>query len=137
MNRALRRTQNEILRKREGAERRAFATGRWPAWEPKAITYGEVGAGWCAEIHTAYHNTILAVLHRTVKTEWGPVEHLAIRNATSTDIPWAVKQRVKDELIGTDRIALEVFPKTNELVDDANMYHIWVMPADFTLPFTI
>ncbi len=137
MNRSVRRTQEKLLRAKQGDERRAFATGRWPPWETKSLVYGEVGSGWCAEFHTAYHNTVLAVLHRTIQTEWGPVEHLAIRNATNTDVPWAVKQRIKDELIGLDKIGIEVFPKSDELVDNAELYHIWVMPDDFTLPFSI
>jgi hypothetical protein len=66
---------------------------------------------------------------------WGEVDHAAIRNCSSTDVPWAAKQRIKDELFGKDRVAVEVFPLADELVDSANMYHLWVMPAGYRLPF--
>jgi len=74
---------------------------------------------------------------RPVPTEWGIVTHACICNTGNTDIPWAEKQKIKDELFGPDRIALEVFPAADELVDGANMYHIWVLPAGMELPFSL
>ncbi|WP_444876696.1 DUF7694 domain-containing protein [Brevibacillus daliensis] len=63
--------------------------------------------------------------------------HACIRNVENTDIPWAEKQRIKNELFGTERVAVEVFPAQSELVDEANMYHIWLLPADMKLPFSL
>jgi len=51
--------------------------------------------------------------------------------------PWRDKQRVKDELFGPGYTAIEVMPPREELIDEADMYHIWVLPAGFLLPFTI
>lgn len=33
--------------------------------------------------------------------------------------------------------AVEVFPATRDLVDVANMYHLWVLPKSVQLPFTL
>lgn len=67
---------------------------------------------------------------------WGPVTHLIIRrHDQGKSIPWAHKQRIKDELVGADRTAVEVFPSAQNLVDDADVYHLWVLPVDFALPF--
>jgi hypothetical protein len=72
------------------------------------------------------------------QTEWGEVTHIAIRRHDGgTSIPWADKQRIKDDLVGPERLAIEVFPPRDELDDAANMYHLWVLPAGFELPFRL
>lgn len=98
-----------------------------------------IGNGWFAELDRVYSSEDgqYAVMTRPVETEWGRLIHACIRNVEGTDIPWAEKQRIKDELLGTDRTAIEVFPASSDLVDEANMYHLWVLPAGMRLPFTI
>lgn len=97
------------------------------------------GTGWFSEMDRVYRsvNNKYLVMIRTVNSDWGEVEHAAIRNLESTDIPWQEKQRIKNELFGNERIAIEVFPKKSELVDAANMYHLWIMPKEMELPFGI
>lgn len=101
-----------------------------------------IGDGWFNEFDKVYSNGLYAVLVRTVETEWGPVIHAAMRNAlgpggTGTDIPWAEMQKIKNELFGRERVGVEVFPKESELIDAANMYHIWILPENMNLPFGI
>ncbi|MGG5368386.1 DUF7694 domain-containing protein [Enterococcus sp. DIV0240a] len=92
--------------------------------------------GWVAEMDRGYTDGNFAVLVRTVETEkYGPVLHAAIRNVENTDIPWCEKQRIKNELFGTEREAIEFFPRESELIDEANMYHLWVFPPGEQLPF--
>ncbi|CEG25989.1 DUF7694 domain-containing protein [Bacillus sp. B-jedd] len=115
---------------------RRFEPG--PPWIKHATPSIQLLAnGWFAEVERVYSNREYAVLIRTADTEWGPVEHAAIRNVASSDITWAEKQRIKNEIFGPERIAIEVFPKESELVDEANMYHLWVLPEGMTLPFGI
>lgn len=96
----------------------------------------QYGHGWVKELDKAYTDGVYAVLVRTVETEqFGPVMHAAIRNVDNTDIPWASKQQIKNELFGFERQAIEFFPRESKLVDDANMYHLWVLPPAITLPF--
>jgi hypothetical protein len=95
------------------------------------------GTGWFGELDSAYSDGEYAVMTRKVETEWGEVIHACIRNVDNTDIPWAEKQRIKNELLGEEHIAIEVFPKISELVDQANMYHLWVLPVKMKLPFSI
>lgn len=109
--------------------------GNWKQGKsPKEVGYG---SGWVAEMDRAYVDGIYAVMVRTIKTKWGIVEHACIRNVLNTDIPWAEKQRIKNELFGEERAAVEVFPAVSELVDEANMYHLWVFEKGFKLPFTL
>lgn len=77
------------------------------------------------------------VSSRQIRTPIGVVEHLAIENIQGGDIPWAVKQEIKDELFGTRAVAIEVYPTKKNLVDVADVYHLWVLPKGYTLPFGI
>lgn len=130
MNRAEKRQQ---LREKENPFRKGWINHP----SPKGLQ--KFGTGWFAEMDRVYRsqdNQYVAMI-RTTKTEWGEVEHAAMRNLRSTDISWAEKQRIKNELFGVERIAIEVFPKESELVDAANLYHIWVLPNEFKIPFGI
>lgn len=97
------------------------------------------------------------VTSRILFTEWGKVEHAAIiykpvgfgkddnideaidniSTDGSNDIPWKIKQQIKNEIFGKDRIAIEVFPKESNLVDVSDVYHLWILPKGFKLPFGI
>lgn len=76
------------------------------------------------------------MLVRDLTTEWGPLRHMMI-GASVDGIPptWAEKQRIKNELGGRERAAIEVFPAASRLVDGADAYHLWLLPADMRLPF--
>jgi hypothetical protein len=81
-------------------------------------------------------NAVYSVLFYRKESPWGTVDHLMIRrHDEGTSVSWADKQRIKDELIGVDRVAVEVYPARADLVDDANMYHLWVLPEGYELPF--
>ena len=88
------------------------------------------------------------VTSRIIQTEWGRVEHAAITfcggestNQFSSngerDIPWSIKQEIKNELFGEKRIAIEVYPTEKNKVDIMDVYHLWIFPKDFQLPFGI
>lgn len=53
------------------------------------------------------------------------------------DIPWNVKQEIKNELFGKARIAVEVYPEDSHLLDVCDVYHLWVLPKGFKMPFGI
>ena len=83
----------------------------------------------------------LSVMSRLLKTKWGQVEHVTIKAMVggmwSGDIPWALKQEIKDELFGIRAAAIEVFPAKKHLIDVADVYHLWVLPKGFEIPFGI
>lgn len=92
--------------------------------------------GWVAEVSRVHrYGRKYVVLCRKVQTKWGEVIHAAIRNADNSDIPWAAKQWIKNELFGKEALAIEVFPAESRLIDEAGMYHLWVLPEDFKMPF--
>lgn len=81
------------------------------------------------------------VMSRQIKTEWGVVEHVTISRMGTFggggDIPWAVKQQIKEELFGIRSVAIEVFPARKNLVDVCDVYHLWILPKNMVLPFGI
>lgn len=86
------------------------------------------------------------VTSRIIMTELGRVEHAAINRTGeeyllvddgSGDIPWRIKQEIKNELFGEDRVAIEVFPEESKLVDATDTYHLWILPKGFKMPFGI
>lgn len=87
----------------------------------------------------AAENGIFSVLIRDLDAPpIGIITHAAIATLGGvTDITWAERQRIKNELFGRERTAVEVMPPESELVDEANMYHLWVMPVGYVLPFTL
>ena len=79
-----------------------------------------------------------SVMSRLVRTECGVVEHVTILNmVTSGEVPWSVKQEIKNELFGDRRVAIEVYPDVKNLVDVCNVYHLWVLPKGMKMAFGI
>ena len=66
----------------------------------------------------------------------GPV-HLSIRSQNRKAIrDWRHLQRIKNELVAPYREAIEIFPPEHLMIDTANQYHLWVLTAGKTTPFT-
>ena len=82
------------------------------------------------------------VCSRLLNTRWGKVEHVTITmKGFSADgsggFSWSEKQKIKDELFGENRDAIEVYPKQKYLVDVCDVYHLWVFDKKIDLPFGI
>ncbi len=43
---------------------------------------------------------------------------------------WRDIQRMKNEIVGPEREALELYPAESRLHDSADQFHLWVMPID-------
>jgi hypothetical protein len=48
---------------------------------------------------------------------------------------WRDLQRIKNELVGAEREAVEIYPAESRLVDTTNQYHLWVLPEGMSVPF--
>ena len=83
-----------------------------------------------------FQNALYSVqLHRK-PSEWGEIILLMVRRNDEAPVrSWSDMQRIKNEIVGTERVAVEVYPAESDLVDQANMYHLWVLPEGFKLPF--
>lgn len=59
----------------------------------------------------------------------GAVDHLKVKRHDHRDgIPWDMLQRIKNEVLGTDVLAVEFYPPADEVVNGVNMRHLWVVP---------
>ncbi|CAB4150036.1 hypothetical protein UFOVP558_63 [uncultured Caudovirales phage] len=68
------------------------------------------------------------------KNSWGAIR-LMIRWADARPThDWSLFQRIKNDLFGPDRVALEVYPAEKNKQDVANMYWLWVLPPGFDCP---
>ena len=125
------------------SEARRLAKKPWQKWEHRDIPVEHqlrpkltnVVEKWRRECSL---NNRYSVQVSDYSSAWGNIVHLWIRRHDGA-MPnsWSDMQRVKNELIGLDRVAVEIFPPQDDLVDQANMAHIWVLPEDFVLPFTL
>lgn len=114
---------------RKGKNRRI-----WGEWEDRSYLRGHPEA--LPNLRFAYCNNIYSVQVCEVQTEWGLVLQVGIkRHDEKKSFPWQHLQRIKDELIGEERLAIEVFPPRSLLCDVANMRWLWVLPETMGLPF--
>jgi len=120
------RNQRRILLRAEASAR---DSGDWGEWETLTFPAGTVGRGWAREFTKAHRNKVFSVLDRTTNG----ARHLAVTSLSQIRPSWHEMQRIKDELAGEDATAVEVYPPHDEIVDGADMFHIWVLPD--RLPF--
>ena len=88
-----------------------------------------------------------SVCSRLIRTKFGNVEHVTITRHHkdgkivsfdgSSDITWAEKMQIKNELFGENRFAIEVYPKQDRLIDVCDVYHLWVFDKKLSMPFGI
>jgi hypothetical protein len=142
MNRASRRFRAVVESHVMADEDMARRTGRWAPWERLDIGSEMVTAvlgcapdGWMGQVDTVWRNGWCVVMRRRLALAWGPADHAILRTARNAELGWAEKQRIKDEIFGTDRVAVEVLPAAGDVVDAADIYHLWVLPPGFCLPF--
>lgn len=87
-----------------------------------------------------YLNSIYQVQVRSVEEDPGadniPIKHLSIKRIDKKPIrDWRHLQRIKNEIVGPEYEAVELFPAESRLVDTANQYHLWVFDRKgFTIP---
>lgn len=131
MNRALKQVSPKERQRLLNLERKFRASGDWGAWEKILLSPGQAGtAGWASECHACYKNRVFAVLARNDVTG---VVHLGVSSLSGNRPTWPEMQRIKDEIAGEDATAIEVYPPKTQVVDEADMYHLWVIRGK--LPF--
>ncbi len=70
-----------------------------------------------------------------VGENWPPMIHLSIKSLDRRPIhDWRDLQRIKNELLGPEYEAVELYPRASRVVDLANQYHLYAF-ADPALLF--
>lgn len=130
-------THNREARKRAASHFKELAKDAWSDWEEIDLEFAAKKVGFVPKGVTKFvKNNKYSIQFYHHQTDWGFVTRLVVRrHDEKPGISWADKQRIKNELVGCDRTAIEVFPPESELVDNAHLYHLWVLPEGFKLPF--
>jgi len=75
-------------------------------------------------------NSRYQVLTRRTETEMGPLVHLSIKRLDKLPIhDWRDLQRIKNELLGPESEACELYPGESRLVDTSSQFHLWSYPG--------
>lgn len=122
--------------------------GEWRSGNVKATLLGKTLTTWAL-----YTNDLFIVTVVPFVCDFGRCSHMVMRLKPASvlvskdggmpiplptvGLTWAAKQRIKNELMGSGAIAVEVFPPESELVDQADAYHLWVLPEGTRLPFGV
>lgn len=76
------------------------------------------------------NNRYIVMIMDNAETDKGPAIRAMIQTVDDRPITnhWAELQRIKNEIFGTSVTAIEYFPPQSELVDQHNIYWIWIFP---------
>jgi ribosomal protein S18 acetylase RimI-like enzyme len=100
----------------------------WGVWEDRSDRAYLAPYDGCAGL---WHNNLFTVQAYRRQTEFGECLLVAIQGLRrNQDVFWSDKQRIKNELFGERRTAIEVYPPQSDLVDEAHIYWLWVLPED-------
>ena len=116
------------------AEARARKSGDWGDWEmiemPGGLPSAKPGS-WSSKFRRVYRNRVFAVMRRQI--DGG--EHLMISSLSGDRPSWHEMQRIKNDLVGRERTAVEIYPPADQVVDDADAFHIWTidLPPQFSI----
>ncbi len=59
---------------------------------------------------------------------WPEMVHLSIKNRErSALLDWRDLQEIKNDLVGEENEAVQLFPAESRLVDEANQFHLWCL----------
>jgi hypothetical protein len=84
-----------------------------------------------------YQVAVRRVLDAETNRGFPPMIHLSIKRLDREVIhDWRDLQRIKNELVGPEHEAVELYPAQSRLTDTANQYHLWVL-ADAGVRFPI
>lgn len=122
---------------------------RWQHFVEYDVNAGSCGDATLAAAHKAHHenpalnqyfeNNIYAV-HRTLiqardGSGFADIVHLSIRRIDREPVrDWRDLQRIKNELVDPEALAIEVFPPESFLVDTSNQFHLWCVRG-LAVPF--
>lgn len=128
---------------------RPTAKGNWGPWyegtlPPEAIAeYKKAGL----EPEFIALNDVFQVNIRTQpcsdlgrKEDGTPImlTHLSIKRLDRKPIDhdrWRILQRIKNDLVGDEAEAVELYPAESRMVDTSNQYHLWATPSGVDWPF--
>lgn len=116
-------------------------------WEPLREITGECSDEFLRELSAREGRELTGVWQsplyevysfRCKVPEWpgGEVTWLSVKRRRKDHVrDWRHLQRIKTEICGPDREAVELFPAESRHVDTSNQYHLWVLAEGYRFPF--
>lgn len=105
-------------------------------------TYGAAAAEQLARAEVYQNDRYEVVLHRMPPVLGAPDDapdlvHLSVKRRDRAAVrDWRDLQRIKNELLGPEHEAVELYPAESRLVDAANQFHLWGFDdPTFRFPF--
>ncbi len=76
------------------------------------------------------NNRYVVMIEDNAKTDKGTAIKAMIQKHDNRPIPnhWRELQNIKNELFGEETMAIEYYPKESHLMDDHNIYWLWIFP---------
>lgn len=84
------------------------------------------------------NNRYIVMINDHAKTDKGEAIRAMIQKVDDTPIlgHWSEIQKIKNQIFGPETVAVEYYPSESKLVDDHNIYWIWIYPKGI-LPIPI
>lgn len=131
-----------IAERIQGVQKTAQELGRKCTWAQAKQEYRRLASEeiWINDLYQVHVNRDPDAVLPFMK---GKMVHLSIRsldrNAKGATRPvrnWRHFQQIKNELVGPDHEAVELYPAESRLVDTVNQYHLWCYKdAENRFPF--
>lgn len=130
-------TKKRLTRKQRKQQKFREVAPFWSPFKQMEIPKEHNGIPGSSFADELWVNSRYHVFVRFIRSEEaGELTHLSIKhNDKSCPRDWRELQRIKNELCGDEREALEIYPAESRLVDMSNQYHLWVLPAGKRIPF--
>lgn len=76
------------------------------------------------------NNRYMVMINDLAETDKGQAIRAMIQRHDDSPIPnhWSELQKIKNELFGEQTVAVEYYPRMSELIDDHNIYWLWIYP---------
>jgi len=85
---------------------------------------------------TSESQAIVQTLEAVHAPPWENLTHLKIYTPDYQPLSWSqVWQAFMD--VYPERWAIEFFPPTDDLVNDAHVYHLWLLPEEYAPPVSL
>lgn len=115
------------------ATRESPMPGRLPGWTFRELNLAGAPGDRCWG--NEHYQVVLHVWPPEEARGGMPIAQLSIKRwDREPGIPWRDMQRIKDDICGTECEAVQLYPRGDRLVDTANQYHLWALPAGVVFP---
>ncbi len=75
------------------------------------------------------NNRYIIIVYENIQTTKGVAKQVLIQNVFGTRLRdhWSEIQRIKNELFGDEAVGIEFYPSESELVNEHNIYWLWII----------